>query len=182
MDNNGLIKVAIYTRVSTQEQASEGTSLSHQLDQLKRQCQLQGWQIAGTYEDPGYSGKDGERPGLKRLLADARLGIFNKVLIYRMDRLARSLRLLLEIEEKLSKLGVSFFSVGEVLDSSTSSGRHFIQMLGMVSEWEREAIIERTKAGRIQRYKEGKWAGGHPAYGYDYDKDSKAHIQAILFG
>ncbi len=119
MDNNGLIKVAIYTRVSTQEQAVEGTSLTHQLDQLKRQCQSQGWQIVGTYEDPGYSGKDGERPGLKRLLADARLGIFNKVLVYKMDRLARSLRLLLEIEEKLSQVGVSFFSVGEVLDSST---------------------------------------------------------------
>jgi len=173
MENSGSVKVAIYTRVSTQEQATEGTSLVHQLEQLKAQCQSQGWQITGIFEDAGYSGKDGERPGLKRMLVDARLGLFSKVLVFKMDRLARSLRLLLEIEEKLSKSGVSFYSVGEVLDSSTTSGRHFIQMLGMVAEWEREAIIERTKSGRIQRYKEGKWAGGRPAYGYDYDKETK---------
>lgn len=173
MRNNGLVKVAIYTRVSTQEQATTGTSLNHQLDQLKRQCQSNGWQITEIYEDRGYSGKDGERPRLKRMLADAKLGLFSKVLVYKMDRLARSLRLLLEIEEKLNKADVSFYSVGEILDSSTTSGRHFIQMLGMVGEWEREAIIERTKSGRIQRYKEGKWAGGRPAYGYNYDKDTK---------
>ena len=57
MDNNGLIKVAIYTRVSTQEQATEGTSLGHQLEQLKRQCQLQGWQIAGTTKILGTQAK-----------------------------------------------------------------------------------------------------------------------------
>jgi len=173
MENVGSIKVAIYTRVSTSEQATEGTSLAFQLEQLQRQCALQGWQIVATYEDAGYSGKDGERPGLKRMLADARSGLFSKVLVYKMDRLARSLRLLLEIEDKLNKVGVSFYSVGEVLDSSTTSGRHFIQILGMVSEWERESIIQRTKSGRLQRYKEGKWAGGHPVYGYDYDRDSK---------
>jgi site-specific DNA recombinase len=170
------VNVAIYTRVSSQEQALEGTSLGHQLDQLTRQCQSQGWQITGIYEDPGYSGKDGNRPGLKRMLADAQSGLFNKVLVYKMDRLARNLRLLLEIEEKLNKSGISFYSVGEVLDSSTTSGRHFIQILGMISEWEREAIIKRTRSGRLQRYKEGKWAGGSPAYGYDYDRDTKKLI------
>jgi site-specific DNA recombinase len=173
MVNDSSLKVAIYTRVSTQEQAQEGTSLNHQLDQLKKQCESQRWQITGIYEDPGYSGKDGERPALKRMLADAKSGLFNKVLVHKMDRLARNLRLLLEIEDKLAKCGASFYSVGEVLDSSTTSGRHFIQILGMVSEWEREAIVDRMRSGRIQRYKEGKWAGGHPSYGYDYDKDTK---------
>ena len=130
-------------------------------------------EIVQSYIDPGYTGKDGERPGLKRLLADAKLNLFSKVVVYKMDRLARNLRLLLEIQDKLEKCGVPFHSVSEVLDSSTTSGRHFLQMLGMIGEWERETIIERTKAGRLQRYKEGRWAGGKPPYGYSYDKDTK---------
>jgi len=168
-----LIKVAIYSRVSTQEQAVEGTSLEHQQEQLKKYCESQGWEIFQAYVDAGYTGKDDNRPGLKHLMADAKFGLFNKVVVYKMDRLARNLRLLLEIEDKLKENGISFHSVKEAFDTSTASGRHFLQMLGMISEWERETIIERTKAGRLQRYKEGCWGPGSPVYGYDYDKETK---------
>jgi len=170
------IRVAVYARVSTQEQAVEGTSLEHQSEQLVHYCQSQGWDIAGKYIDPGFTGKDGDRPALRRLLSDAKLGLFNKVVVYKMDRLARSLRLLLNIEDKLKEHGISFHSVKETFDTSTASGRHFLQMLGMISEWERETIIERTKAGRLQRYREGCWAGGKPAYGYTYNRESKKLI------
>jgi site-specific DNA recombinase len=104
-------RVAIYTRVSTQEQAEKGTSLESQSEQLEVYCKLQGWAITGRYIDPGYTGKDGERPGLKRLLADADLGVFDRVVVYKLDRLARNLRLLLEIEVKLKKSGVFLYSV-----------------------------------------------------------------------
>ena len=167
------VRVAVYARVSTQEQAVEGTSLEHQSGQLEAYCKFQGWKIAQSYIDPGHTGKDGNRPGLKRLLVDAKLGLFNKVIVYRMDRLARNLRLLLEIEDKLKENGISFHSVKETFDTSTANGRHFLQMLGMISEWERETIIERTKAGRLQRYKEGCWAGGRNPYGYSYDSETK---------
>jgi site-specific DNA recombinase len=149
------VKVVIYARVSTQEQAAEGTSLDSQVEQMESYCKTQGWTLTDKYIDPGYTGKDASRPGLKRLLDDAKLGLFNKVIVFRMDRLARNLRLLLEIEDKLKRYGVSFHSVKETFDTSTASGRHFLQMLGMISEWERETIIERTKAGRLQRYREG---------------------------
>ena len=168
-----IIRVAIYARVSTQEQAVEGTSLEYQQEQLNKYCESQGWEIFQIYVDAGYTGKDGNRPGLKRLLADAKLSLFDKVVVHKMDRLARSLRLLLEIEDNLKEYGISFHSVKEIFDTSTASGRHFLQMLGMIGEWERETIIERTKAGRLQRYKEGRWAGGRNPYGYDYDKDTK---------
>jgi len=81
-------RVAIYARVSTQEQAVEGTSLQFQSDQLTSYCQSQGWKITGNYTDPGFTGKDADRPGLKRLLSDAKLGLFEKVVVYKLDRLA----------------------------------------------------------------------------------------------
>lgn len=168
-----IVRVAVYARVSTQEQAVEGTSLEYQQEQLKKYCESQGWEIFQPYVDAGYTGKDDNRPGLKRLLADAKHSLFDKVVVHKMDRLARNLRLLLEIEDKLKEYGISFHSIKETFDTSTASGRHFLQMLGMISEWERETIIERTKAGRLQRYKEGCWAGGRNPFGYLYDKESK---------
>ena len=170
------ISVALYTRVSTQEQAVEGTSLDNQMDKLTHCCQSQGWQIVQKYTDPGFTGKDTDRPALTRLLLDARTGMFNKVIVHKLDRLARKLRLLLELEEKLKDSGVSLHSVKESIDTSTAIGRTVFQVLGLVSEWERETIVERTKSGRIQRYKEGCWAGGKPCYGYAYDRPSKKLI------
>ncbi|MBA7690645.1 hypothetical protein ES703_99176 [subsurface metagenome] len=143
---------------------------------MESYCQSQGWKVIQEYVDAGFTGKDGDRPKLKHLLADAKLGLFNKVIVYKMDRLARNLRLLLEIEDKLKENSISFHSIKEVFDTSTASGRHFLQMLGMISEWEREAIIERTKAGRLQRYKQGCWGPGNPPYGYKYHRETKKLI------
>ena len=156
-----------------QEQALEGTSLDFQDSQLTAYCQLQGWTIINSYTDPGYSGKDGNRPGLERLLSDAKIGLFDKVVVYKLDRLARNLRLLLDIEQKLRGYGVSLTSVKESVDTSTGTGKMVFQMFGMIAEWERETIIERTRNGRLQRYKDGCWAGGKVPYGYAYDKTTK---------
>jgi site-specific DNA recombinase len=171
--NSGLEKVAVYSRVSTQEQVAEGTSLNYQSEQAAPYCKSQGWEIVQSYSDPGFTGKDENRPGLKRLLADAKLGLFTKVAVLKLDRLSRNLRLLLELEEKLKANGVSLYSIKESIDTSTAIGHTVFQVLGLVSEWEREAIVERTKAGRLQRYKEGCWGPGSPPYGYDYNKETK---------
>jgi len=170
---NGRIRVATYARVSTQEQASEGTSLEFQHSQLIAYCQPQGWTVMNSYADPGFSGKDGNRPGLERLLVDAKIGLFDKVVVYKLDRLARNLRLLLEIEQKLRGYEVSLISAKESVDTSTGTGKMMFQMFGMVAEWERENIIERTKNGRLQRYRDGCWAGGKAPYGYVHDKATK---------
>ncbi len=175
MNNNGsgLIRVATYARVSTQEQALEGTSLDFQHSQLTVYCQLQGWTIINSYTDPGYSGKDGNRPGLERLLSDAKIGLFDKVVVYKLDRLARNLRLLLEIEQRLRAYGTSLTSVKESVDTSTGTGKMMFQMFGMIAEWERDAIVERTRNGRLQRYRDGCWAGGKVPFGYVYNKATK---------
>ncbi len=172
MVNEG-VKVAIYARVSTQEQAVEGTSLEYQSDQLTKYCEAQGWGVVQQYVDPGHTGKDGDRPGLKRLLVDAKLGMFSKVIVFKLDRLARKLRLMLELEEKLKDCGIGILSVKETIDTSTSIGRTVFQVLGLVAEWEREAIVERTTAGRLQRYREGCWGPGRVPYGFTYSRDTK---------
>ena len=168
-----IIKVAIYSRVSTQEQADTNTSLDFQNGQLTNYCHLQGWEIFQNYVDPGFTGKDGNRPALKRMLADAKLGLFNRVLVIKLDRLSRNLRLLLEIEETLKQSGVSVASIKESIDTSVAIGRTVFQVLGLVSEWERDNIIERTKSGRIQRYKEGGSGPGNPPYGYKFNRTTK---------
>ena len=170
---NPKVRVATYARVSTQEQASEGPSMEFQYSQLTTYCQLQGWTVINSYTDPGYSGKDGNRPGLERLLADAKIGLFDKVVVYKLDRLTRNLRLLLEIEQKLKGYHAFLTSVKESVDTSTGTGKMVFQMFGMIAEWERENIIERTRNGRLQRYKDGCWAGGKAPYGYVYNKATK---------
>ncbi len=170
---DGSTRVATYARVSTQEQALEGTSLDFQDSQLATYCQLQGWTVINRYVDPGLSGKDEDRPGLERLLAGAKIGLFDKVVINRLDRLARNLRLLLDIEQKLRGYGVALISMKESVDTSTATGKMMFQILGTIAEWERESIIERTRNGRIQRYRDGCWAGGKPPYGNSYDKATR---------
>jgi len=103
MVNNAdhIIRVAVYTRVSTQEQAEKGTSLDVQDSQLKAFCQAQGWAITNSYTDAGLSGKNDERPGLKQMLADAKFNLFEKIVVFKLDRLARNLRLLLSTESQL---------------------------------------------------------------------------------
>jgi len=174
-NNNGnpKVRVATYARVSTQEQATEGTSMEFQDSQLNTYCQLQGWMIINSYTDPGYSGKDDNRPGLERMLSDARIGMFDKVVVYKLDRLARNLRLLLDIEQRLRAYGASLTSVKESVDTSTGTGKMVFQMFGMIAEWERDAIVERTRSGRLQRYRDGCWAGGKVPYGYGYNKPTK---------
>jgi site-specific DNA recombinase len=172
-DGDQLIRVATYARVSTQEQATENTSMASQDGQLTAYCQMRGWEVVNSYVDPGFTGKNGDRPGLKQLLADARIGLFDKVLVCKLDRLARSLRLLMDVEAELKEYEVSLTSIRESVDTSNGTGKMVFQLFGMVAEWDRDNIIERCKNGRIQRYKSGCWAGGKPTFGYSYDKTTR---------
>jgi len=167
------IRVAIYTRVSSQEQAEKGTSLESQAEQLETFCKGQGWEIFNQYTDPGFSGKDDKRPGLESLRRDAKAGYFEKVIVWRLDRLARNLRLILGLEAELREHNIGLFSMKEMVDTSTPIGRTVFQVLGLTAEWERESIRERTQTGHLQRMKEGCWANGPAPYGYDYNKDTK---------
>ncbi len=167
------MKVALYCRVSTDEQATKGTSIADQLYQLRRKAQYEGWQVAGEYLDEGVSGtSDRKRHALHRLMRDAKLRLFDAVLVSRLDRFFRKLRLLLEYVSTLNDRGVSFVSIAEAFDTSTSHGRFTLNIMGSMAEWERDQIVERTKRGRLARYREHKWASGQPLFGYQYNRST----------
>ncbi|MFZ2036443.1 MAG: recombinase family protein [Dehalococcoidales bacterium] len=168
-----IIRVAIYTRVSSQEQVDNGTSLESQAEQLEAFCKGQKWEIFNHYVDGGFSGKDGNRPGLESLRRDAKAGYFEKVAVWKLDRLARNQRLILELEAEFREQDISLFSIKEMVDTQTSIGRTVFQVLGLTAEWERDNIAERTKTGRLQRMKDGYWASGRAPFGYDYNKETK---------
>ena len=163
------IKVGIYPRVSTQEQAKEGYSIGEQIERLTKYCEAMGWEVYKAYTDPGYSGADTNRPGLQAMLKDIRRGKIHKVVVYKLDRLSRSQKDTLElIEDEFLKNGVDFVSMSENFDTSTPFGRAIVGILAVFAQLEREQIKERMTMGKEARAKLGKWNGGHNSpLGYD---------------
>lgn len=165
------MKVAIYVRVSTDEQAKEGFSIPAQRERLRAFCASQGWEIVQEYIEEGWSAKDLERPQMKQLLKDIKKGNIDIVLVYRLDRLTRSVLDLYLLLQTFEKYNVAFRSATEVYDTSTAMGRLFITLVAALAQWERENLAERVKFGIEQMIDEGKKPGGHSPYGYKFDKD-----------
>jgi len=165
--------VALYARESVDERLS-GTGLYTQITELKRKAEFEKWQVYRLYTDEAKSGTtDDGREGLNQMILDAKAGKFNAVAITKLDRFFRNIRLLLNYIDELDKLVIRLISIGEGLDTSNPNGRFTIHILGVIAEWERERIIERTKKGRYARYAQHQWAAGQPIYGYDYNPNTK---------
>lgn len=164
-------RVAIYVRVSTQEQAKEGYSVGEQTDRLRKFCEAHGWIIVKVYVDAGHSGANTDRPALQEMIEDMKAGKLDKVLVYKLDRLSRSQKDTLElIEDVFLPNNCDFESMTEKLDTSTPQGRLFLGILAAFAQLEREMIKERMSMGRYARIKEGKWQGGaRVPFGYDYE-------------
>jgi len=165
------IRVAIYVRVSTQEQAKEGYSIGEQTDRLKKFADAHDWIVVKVYTDAGHSGADTNRPALQNMLKDIRNGKIDKVLVYKLDRLSRSQKDTLSlIEDEFLPHNTDFESMSEKLDTSTPQGRLFLGILAAFAQLEREVIKERMSMGINARIKEGKWRGGAQVpFGYDYE-------------
>lgn len=163
-------KVAIYVRVSTTNQAEEGYSIDGQLDSLTKYCEAMGWSVYQKYIDAGFSGGKLERPDILKLIKDAKRGVFDTVLVYKLDRLSRNVQdTLYLVKEVFNKNEVHFVSLQENLDTSSAMGNLFLTLLSAIAEFEREQIKERMQLGKIGRAKSGKsmmWA--KVAYGYTY--------------
>ena len=170
------MKAAIYVRVSTQEQFKEGFSVPAQLERLKAFCQSQGWEVYKEYVEEGESAKDLNRTKLKQLLKDVKKGNFDIVLVYRLDRLTRSVMDLYELLRTFDEHKVAFRSATEVYDTSTAMGKLFLTLVAALAQWERENLGERVKFGMHQMIDEGKKPGGHSAYGYDFDNNFNCKI------
>lgn len=162
--------IALYSRVSTQEQAREGYSIEEQQSRLKAFSDAMGWYNTKQYVDAGYSGGNRARPALQKLVADVESGRVEKVVVFKLDRLSRSQKDTLDlIEDVFLRNGCDFVSMSENFDTGTSFGRAMIGILAVFAQLEREQIRERMSIGREGRAKAGKYhGGGRQPVGYDY--------------
>ncbi|MBU1998959.1 MAG: recombinase family protein, partial [Candidatus Omnitrophica bacterium] len=151
---------------STEEQAKEGYSLAAQTDKIVEFIKSKGWTYSQIYNDDGYSAASRRRPALERMLADAAQRQFEAVLVYRIDRLSRNLKDLIEIVEELAKDGAGFKSITELIDTTTPEGRLMFHQFGSFAQYERELIMQRTTMGIHKRLQTGLWPGGYAPYGY----------------
>lgn len=163
--------VALYIRVSTQEQASEGYSIDEQRERLVKYAEAQSWSVYRVYSDPGFSGGSLERPGLRSLILDVNAGKVNKVVVYKLDRLSRSQKdTLYLIEDVFLPASVDFVSMTENFDTGTPLGRAMIGILSVFAQLEREQIKERMSLGREGRAKSGLFHGSNRIpIGYRYE-------------
>ncbi len=168
------IRCAIYTRKSTEEGlAQEFNSLDAQREACGAYIasqRHQGWiALPKSYDDGGFTGGNMERPALQRLLADIDHGLVDCVVVYKVDRLSRSLLDFARIMGAFDKQGISFVSVTQQFNTTASLGRLTLNILLSFAQFEREIIAERTRDKMSAARKKGKWVGGTPVLGYDLD-------------
>src|SRR5512132_3331911 len=165
------VRCAVYTRVSTDERLDmEFNSLDAQRDAGLAYIQSQkhgGWILVGDrYDDGGFSGGTMERPALQRLLRDIEAGRIDVIVVYKVDRLSRSLADFARIVETFERHNASFVSVTQQFNTTTSMGRLTLNILLSFAQFEREVIGERIRDKIAASKKKGMWMGGVPPLGY----------------
>jgi DNA invertase Pin-like site-specific DNA recombinase len=173
-----LMRVAIYLRVSTDEQTTE-----NQRFELEAVAKARSWSVVGMYDDDGVSGAKGReyRREFDRLLKDATRGKFDMVAAWSVDRLGRSLCDLVGFLNEIHAAGVELYLHRQALDTSTPSGRALFQMLGVFAEFERSMIVERVRAGMARARAQGKHLG-RPAMRHATHQAITAGVAAGLSG
>jgi site-specific DNA recombinase len=166
------VRCAIYTRKSTEdglEQEFNSLDAQRESGEAYIKSQLhEGWTCLGDrYDDGGFTGGNMDRPALRRLLADIEAGRIDCVVVYKVDRLSRSLLDFARIMETFDKHDVSFVSVTQQFNTATSMGRLILNVLLSFAQFEREMISERTRDKIAAARRKGKWSGGKPPLGYN---------------
>ena len=172
---------AIYTRKSTSEGLDQDfTSLDNQRESAEnyiKSQQHEGWTASSElYDDGGFTGANIERPALQKLLSHIKEGKINCVVVYKVDRLSRSLLDFSQLLEFFDKHNVVFVSITQQFNTNTSMGRLTLNILLSFAQFEREIISERTRDKMGAARKRGKWLGGRPPFGYMYDPNEKGKI------
>jgi site-specific DNA recombinase len=175
------VRCAIYTRKSTDEGLDSGfNTLDAQRESAEAYIASQrheGWMaLPQKYDDGGFTGANMERPALQRLLSDIRDGLVNCVVVYKVDRLTRSLLDFAKIMEVFDQHGTSFVSVTQQFNTTASLGRLTLNILLSFAQFEREMIAERTRDKMSAARRKGKWVGGNPVLGYDVHPNGGALV------
>ena len=168
-------KAVGYCRISTLMQV-DNTSLKDQEEKIRMYAKLHDIVIDKMFIDKAVSGKSTDRPEYDKMMDYIKENDIDMIIVYKNDRIHRSLYNLLSMIYNLQEYEVDLVSVTEMFDTSTPQGMLFLQMLGSFAEFERAIINERTRNGRIARLKENKWVGGKPALGYKVNKEGKFEI------
>lgn len=186
MENQNKYKAAIYIRVSTEEQAVEGQSASAQEETLRQYCSTYNIEVFDVYLDLGISGKSlKDRQELMRLIEDCRNKKFNLVLVWKISRLSRNLKDLLYLIDIFENSDIHFASCSEKFDTATPLGRMTLQLLGSISEFERNTIVENVRLGLVEFARKGGKASS--VLGYDNVEkkliinENEANIVKLIF-
>lgn len=160
------MNVAGYVRVSSDAQ-TENYSIPMQKQMIEDYCRIKKWNLVKFYIDGGYTGANIDRPALQDLMKNA--GLYDLVLVYRLDRFSRSQKDMLNLIEDLNESGTKFSSIQEGFDTSTPIGMAMLGIMAAFAQLERETIKERMSMGRRGRTEKGLWrAGSNVPTGYDY--------------
>jgi DNA invertase Pin-like site-specific DNA recombinase len=169
------MKASGYVRVSTDRQAEQGVSLEAQEAKIRAMATVQGAELFEVIVDGGESAKNLNRPGLQRLLTLVDSGKVEAVIIAKLDRLTRSVKDLCSLLELFEKRSVALISVAESLDTASAAGRLVITIMAAVSQWEREAIGERTRDALQHKRSSGERVG-NIQFGFRLSPDGK-HVE-----
>ena len=158
-----------YIRVSTQKQADEGVSLDAQRAKIEAWCLANDYELAGIHCDEGISGTKSDRDGVLAAMAEAGKG--TALIVYSLSRLTRSTKDLISFGDKLEKQGADLISLTEKIDTTTAAGKMVFRMLGVLNEFERDQVSERTRAALAHK-KETNQVYNHTPYGYTRNGES----------
>ncbi len=162
-----MVRTAIYTRVSTEDQAKEGFSLEAQLERLESYCEAQGWEVSARYVDDGHSGRSINRPAYRRMMEEREN--WDLILVMKMDRIHRNSKNFMIMMENLERWGKKFTSMNESLDTTTAVGRFVVDIIQRIAQLESEQIGERTYMGMAQKAESfGGIMGFYPPFGYHH--------------
>ena len=161
---------ALYVRVSTDKQVDEGYSLDAQAKRLGAYCEAQGWTVDARhiFVDAGVSGKSTDRAAFQAMMAAASSGEINRIVVMKLDRLARNVRDFLAVVDQLTQVGCGLVLIKESFDTSTPHGKFALTMFAAMAELEIATIAERMDSGRQQKASQGGYNGAQCPLGYEY--------------
>ena len=163
------MKAIAYSRVSTEDQASFGVSISTQEERILQYAGLYDIEIMEVIKDAGFSAKNMKRPGIQLVLGMMEKKEIEAVIVAKLDRLTRNIRDLADLVDLANKKGIALISVGEHIDTGSAAGRMMVNMIGTISQWEREVIGERTAVALRFKRSAGQRYNKNPLFGFQHD-------------